>query len=288
MNPSDARWTVVFDTERCNGCSNCVIATMDEYVDNEHPGYTAPMPRHGHKWLDLECHERGSFPAVDVAYLARMCQHCEDPPCAKPVPGAVRKRADGIVVFDPQRAVGAKAIVDACPYGAIHWNETLQLPQHWNMDAHLLDAGWTDTRATQACPTGALTLRKLTDAQLQTARQQEGLAELRPDLGSRPRVFYRHLHRVQSLFIAGTVLRRAASGQGFDAVMDANIRLLATASGEVHETRTNAFGDFRLDGLPVDIGSCSLRIESDGAVIQAAEMVLHTSRHVGDFIFDSH
>jgi Fe-S-cluster-containing dehydrogenase component len=66
--------------------------------------------------------------------------------------GAVRKRPDGIVIIDPVKSKGQKQIVDACPYGAVTWNEEKQIPQAWPFDAHLLDHGWTRTRAEQACP----------------------------------------------------------------------------------------------------------------------------------------
>jgi hypothetical protein len=26
---------------------------MDEYVGNDFPGYAAPMPKHGHRWIDI-------------------------------------------------------------------------------------------------------------------------------------------------------------------------------------------------------------------------------------------
>jgi len=41
---------------------------------------------------------------------------------------AVIKRSDGIVVIDPERAKGQEQIVDACPYGAVYWNQALSLP----------------------------------------------------------------------------------------------------------------------------------------------------------------
>ncbi len=41
----------------------------------------------------------------------------------------------------PEKAVGQRQIVDACPYGAVFWNEEKQLPQAWPFDAHLLDTG---------------------------------------------------------------------------------------------------------------------------------------------------
>jgi nitrate reductase beta subunit len=65
--------------------------------------------------------------------------------------GAISKRADGIVIIDPEKSKGQKEIVDACPYGAVYWNEEKQIPQAWIFHAHLLDDGWTETRHGASC-----------------------------------------------------------------------------------------------------------------------------------------
>lgn len=254
---------------------------MDEYVDNDHPGYAAPMPRHSHKWLDIECHERGDYPVVDVAYLLRTCQHCEDPPCAKPVPGAVHKRADGIVIIDPKAAIGAREIVSACPYGAIHWNEELNLPQHWNLDAHLLDAGWTENRATQACPTGALQLLKMEDKQLSTFRREHELVELRPELHSRPRLLYKNLHRVRAKLLSGTLL---TGGELPTDVVDGAAVTLHDSNGGSMSTRSDAFGDFKFDAISPQATSCVIEIQASGFKEKRLEVDLIGSLHLGDLV----
>jgi Fe-S-cluster-containing dehydrogenase component len=60
---------------------------------------------------------------IDIAYVPTMCNHCDDAPCMKAdKSGAIKKRADGIVIIDPIKAKGHKELVDACPYGHIWWN----------------------------------------------------------------------------------------------------------------------------------------------------------------------
>ena len=54
---------------------------MDEYVGNEWPGVAAPMPRHGHHWIDIQQKERGQAPMIDIAYVPTMCNHCDNAPC---------------------------------------------------------------------------------------------------------------------------------------------------------------------------------------------------------------
>ncbi len=85
-----------------------------------------------------------------------MCNQCDNAPCVAKGGGAVKKRDDGIVLIDPDKAKGRKDLVDACPYGHIWWNEEHQVPQAWNFDAHLIDQGWQQTRGHQSCPTGAM------------------------------------------------------------------------------------------------------------------------------------
>ena len=111
-----------------------MLACHDEHVGNAFPGYSEEMPKHGHKWIEIDRKERGAGPMVDVAFLPKMCQHCDDAPCMeKAENGAITKRDDGIVLIDPVKAKGQRHLVEACPYGAIWWNEEKQVPQAWTL-----------------------------------------------------------------------------------------------------------------------------------------------------------
>jgi Fe-S-cluster-containing dehydrogenase component len=201
-----SKWNLIIDVAECTNCNLCALACQDEYAGNEWPGVAAEMPRHGHRWIDIKRKERGQPPQVDLAYVPVMCQHCDDAPCMKAATGdAITKRADGIVIIDPVKAKGQKQIVEACPYGAVFWNEDKQLPQAWPFDAHLLDDGWTEPRCATACPTGAIRALKATDAEMTSLRAREGLEELDPAAQTRPRVLYKNLHRFTKAMIAGTV-----------------------------------------------------------------------------------
>jgi len=149
------KWNLIVDVARCENCHNCTLAVKDEFEDNEFPGYSKPQPRHGHEWIRIDRKVRGEGSMVDAAYLPRLCNHCDNAPCIKAAGGAIRKRDDGIVLIDPEKARGRKDLVQSCPYGNIWWNEAHQVPQTWFFDAHLLDQGWTEPRCTQACPTSS-------------------------------------------------------------------------------------------------------------------------------------
>ena len=57
-------------------------------------------------------------------------------------PGAVYRRKDGIVIIDHKEAKGMRWLTNACPYGAVFWNEEADLPQKCTFCAHLLDQGF--------------------------------------------------------------------------------------------------------------------------------------------------
>jgi Fe-S-cluster-containing dehydrogenase component len=271
------RWHLIIDVEKCEDCNNCFLACKDEHVGNDWLSYSAAQPRHGQRWIDIVRKERGSHPLVDVAYKPVTCVHCDEAPCVAAGPGAVRKRDDGIVLIDPEAARGRSEIVDSCPYGVIYWNEELELAQKCTLCAHLLDAGWQETRCTQACPTGALKLEKLTDERMAARAVGEKLEVLRPELGTSPTVYYRNLHRFDACFIAGSVsfdrdgvvdcakgARVELSAVGEEAGASARLAT-AEASGDAPRTATtDAFGDFKFDCLEPGSGAYRLRVYLPG------------------------
>ena len=273
------KWNLIVDVAKCTNCNLCTLANQDEHVGNEFEGYSAPMPRHGHRWIDIRSHERGSGPVMDVAYLPVLCQHCDDAPCiAAAKNGAVTKREDGIVHIHPVKAKGQKAIADACPYGAIRWNEELELPQHWFFDAHLIDRGWREPRCVTVCATGALKAVKVTDEEMAAIKSREGLNELQPELATKPRVHYKNLYRYTHEFVGGTVIKTVAGVT--DCVANARIKLESSGS-VVGEAVTDAYGEFKIDGLPPDSGRYGVVIEVDGRVSKRVEVDVRKSVYLG-------
>ena len=144
-----SKWNMIVDVAECTNCQLCTLATMDEYVDNEWPGYSAPMPRHGHRWIDILQKERGQGTMIDIGYVPTMCNHCDNAPCLTKGGDAVTKRDDGIVLIDPDKAKGRKDLVEACPYGHIWWNE--ESPGAADLDLRRASARqWLDQDAGRA------------------------------------------------------------------------------------------------------------------------------------------
>lgn len=273
------KWNLIVDVAKCHNSNNCFLSVADEYMGNEHPGYATAMPKHGHHWINILRSERGQAPMVDVTYVPTMCNHCDDAPCmAAAENDAITKRDDGIVIIDPEKAKGQKQIVDACPYGAIWWNEEKEVPQAWIFDAHLLDRGWKEPRCVQACPTGALKSVKIEDSEMQKRVADEELQELHPEHGTKPRVYYKNLDLFTKCFIGGSVI---ADLNGVEECIEKAIVLLSKDGHKVAETWSDAFGEFKIDGLDAESGEYEIEVSHPDHPSKFVNVILGESSYVG-------
>ena len=274
-----SKWNMIVDVAKCENCHNCTLASADEHVGNDFPGYAAPQPRHGDRWITITREVRGSGHMVDAAYLPTMCNHCDDAPCIAAGGGCVAKRPDGIVLIDPDKARGRRDLVDACPYGAIWWNDDEQLPQSWFFDAHLLDQGWKEPRCSQACPTGAMEALKVSDAAMTAIAQERGLDVLKPELGTRPRVWYANLDRFTKAFVGGEIVEmrngRPECAEGVEVRLLKDGKAIATAT-------TDAFGNFKFDGLEPHSGSYRIEARNAAVDVEIGDSCYAENIRIGD------
>lgn len=272
------KWNLIIDVAKCEDCNNCFLACKDEYVDNDFPPYSVAQPRHGHHWMNIMRRERGQFPLVDVAYLPIPCQHCDDAPCIrKSAGGVVYKMDNGIVIIDPEKASGQRDLPDACPYGAIWWNEEKNVPQKCTLCVHLLDRGWKEPRCVQSCPTGAMRFIKAEDAEMAQMVKDEGLEVLHPEYQTRPRVYYQNLYRFFKCFIAGSVAVEAAGLT--DCAEGATVTLLKN-SAKIGEVITDNYGDFKFDDLEENSGRYTIQLAFGGHE-KILEIDLTASQNLG-------
>jgi Fe-S-cluster-containing dehydrogenase component len=250
------KWTLIIDVARCHDCNNCFLACKDEYWENDHLPYSVAQPRHGQRWIDIERKERGQYPLVDVVYLPKPCMHCHDPACVKGAGGAVYQREDGIVLIDPEKARGKPEVASLCPYGLIWWNDERQVAQKCTLCAHLLDEGWSQPRCVQACPTGALSIVRVTDDEMQQLAAAEQLEIHQPEHGTRPRTYFKNLYRFTRCFVAGSVATRVPD----ECAEGAAITLKDRAGKVVGTAVTHNYGDFRIDNLPAHSGEYTLEV----------------------------
>lgn len=273
------KWNMIVDVARCNNCYNCFVATKDEYVGNDHGDYAAPQPLHGHSWVKMEYRESGQWPMVETNFRPAMCNHCDDAPCmAVAENGAIKKRDDGIVIIDPKKAKGQKQIVDACPFGAIYWNEEAQLPQAWPFDAHLLDNGWTKTKLETVCPTEVFRSVKISDAEMQKLVNDEGLVAPASESSAKPRLYYKNDHLFSTCFVGGTVVRVKEGVE--DSVVGASLSL-RRADTLLGGATSDGFGEFKIGKLPQGLGQASLQVEVDGKLVKTLDVDVRDSVYVG-------
>jgi len=241
----------VHDVSICNGCYCCQIACKDEHVGNDWTPYAKPQPDTGQFWLKLNEYIRGTVPKVKMYYIPTLCNHCDKATCisACPVQGAIYRRENGLVIIDPVKCTGCKNCVDACPYGAIYFNEDLNLAQKCTGCAHLLDKGWKEPRCVDACPTEALKFMEESEAK-ELIKKAEVLY---PEYKAKPRVYYLNIPKK---FVAGTVYDPVEK----EVVIGATCML--SANGKKLTAMTDGFGDFWFEGL--DVGKYSLKIEAKG------------------------
>lgn len=276
------KWNLIIDVEKCEDCNNCFLACKDEHVGNDWPGYAVSQPLHGHRWIDIMRKERGQYPLIDVAYLPVPCMHCDNAPCIKAAKnGAIYKRDDGIVIIDPEKSKGQKAVLDACPYDAIWWNEERDLPQKCTFCAHLLAEGWKEPRCVQACPTGALKFVAAENGEIEKMVKSENLEMLHPQYKTSPRVYYKNLYRYSRCFIGGSVAHQVDGVS--ECAQGANITLIKD-SKPIAETVSDAFGDFKFDNLEENSGIYTLEIRYKDEQLKKIEVDLKQSVSVADII----
>ncbi len=274
-------WGLIIDVARCHDCNNCFLACKDEFVGNNWPPYSKSQPHSGHRWMNIHRREHGEYPLVEVAYLPKPCQHCKNPPCLKAAEnGAVTIREDGIVMIDPDKAAGQKQLVEACPYGAIFWNEKYQIPQKCTMCAHLLDEGWEEPRCVQVCPTNAIRAFKLSDKEWENLNNENDLTPYMPEQKTGARVLYKNLRAFTHGFISGSVALKETD----EVAENAKVLLTDDQGRKIVETYTDNYGDFKLRGLKEVTAAYMVEISIAGLPVKSVAVDFKTSLNLGTVI----
>ena len=199
------------------------------------------------------------------------------------------RREDGLVIIDPEKAKGQKQIVDACPIGAIYWNEELQLPQKCTMCAELLDdpeylaylgnPKLKKPRCVEACPNNALIFGDLDDPESDISKYMAAnkVTQLEPLEGQETNVV--HLN-IPTVFLAGTVYL-----PGDEVAIGAKVTLTCRDCGRVQTMETNYFGDWEFEDLKKN-ATYDITIELPGYQTVALTATTDQDHYVGQVVLE--
>jgi len=238
-----------------------MLSCKDEHVGNDWLPYTDKQKKRDQKWIVVGQRERGTVPRVDIAYRPLVCNHCDEPPCAKNAPGCTVKRSDGIVLLEPRKAVGNKDLLDACPFGSISWNDEIGAAQKCTFCAHLIDQDWKEPRCVQSCPLKALQSVYMEDAEFDLLVAEKGLVSIASE-SAKPRMWYKNLHRFNDNLIAGEI---AYLEDKDTEVCAADVEVLLIQNGKtVAKVITSTFGEFYFDPVAPGSGDYEVTAELPG------------------------
>ncbi len=171
----------IIDNRRCIGCHACTLACKSEH--------NTPLGVN-RTWVKYV--EKGLYPDTRRVFTVQRCNHCGDAPCVTICPvRSLFTRADGIVDFDPQRCIGCKACMQACPYDALHIDPQTHTSTKCNYCAHRIDEG-LEPACVIVCPVQAIISGDLDDPQspISQLAARTPVTVRKPEKGTQPHLFY--------------------------------------------------------------------------------------------------
>jgi molybdopterin-containing oxidoreductase family iron-sulfur binding subunit len=207
------RWAMAVDVAKCQklpDCTKCIAA-----CHAAHSVPSIPDRRREVRWIWKEPAEhafhldRDDYSGLRAAPAMVLCNHCDNPPCARVCPTkATWKREDGIVAMDWHRCIGCRYCMAACPYGSRSFNwmdprghipvanpdyptRTKGVVEKCTFCVERLAVG-RPPACVEACPEKALVFGDLADPQsaIRELLRSRRTMRRKPELGTRPQVFY--------------------------------------------------------------------------------------------------
>ena len=118
------RYALIVDVKKCVGCFACRVACQNQ---NSLPAETA--------FIRFEDHETGKYPKVKYEILTLQCMHCESAPCVPvcPTNASAKDKETGLTLVNPDKCIGCRRCVVACPYHARHYVKDSGVAQGCNL-----------------------------------------------------------------------------------------------------------------------------------------------------------
>lgn len=100
---------ILYDATLCIGFKLCEEACAKEHKLRYDNAVAAEVKQSANKYTVVL--------SKDDKFTRRLCMHCSDPTCASVCPvAALRKTADGPVIYDEKRCMGCRYCMLACPF----------------------------------------------------------------------------------------------------------------------------------------------------------------------------
>ena len=185
--PYSPHYTMVIRERFCIDCELC----MEACVETNH------VPSYGFRTKILEKRRDIVGGEQETIFMPVLCNHCNRPPCVRvcPTTATWKDKTTGIVVMKPDRCIGCKTCMTACPYNARYFDEELRAVDKCNFcfDTRL-SKGETTTACSEACPADVRVFGDLSDSSSRVfalVHAPETIVwVLRPEAGALPNIFY--------------------------------------------------------------------------------------------------
>lgn len=204
-NPSEHKYAMAIDIQKCIGCGRCVEACKKENnvpLDDAH--FRTWVERYviaedGETYVDSPSGGMYGFPDLKedmkvfrTFFVPKLCNHCENPPCVQVCPvGATYISPDGVVLVDEKYCVGCRYCIQACPYGARYFHPVKKVAEKCTFCYHRITKGLLPA-CVEVCPTQARIFGDLkkTSSPLRRFFHFMKISVLKPWMNTEPKVYY--------------------------------------------------------------------------------------------------
>jgi Fe-S-cluster-containing dehydrogenase component len=175
---------LLYDATLCVGCKACVAACKQAngnppVFSTEDRLWDTPLDTDGYTFNIIKMYRNGTMETKDqevdgFSFMKVSCMHCADPSCvsACPVSAMIKDPVTGIVSHHPDRCIGCRYCVVACPFGIPKFQ--LDTPfgkigkcglcEHRMKDGHY-------SACAEVCPTGATLFGRSSDLLVEAKRR---------------------------------------------------------------------------------------------------------------------
>ena len=113
---------------------------------------------------------------------------------------------------------------------------------------------------------------------MQKIAVEEELEVLQPELGTKPRIYYKNMHLLTSCFVGGTVVKVI---DGIEECAEGAEVVVKQDGNEVGRVTTDTFGEFKIDKLAPNSGSYQIEVSAAAGKASTSVEVKEDSPYVG-------